>query len=550
MPRAPRPSRALALAVLAAAVAARGDARPHEDPAAGGGALRIVADPPRLLLGRDAAAELTVTAPPDVQELQLTASVGRIEEVRRLPGGGFAARYRPSGERVPQVAIVAAVGRTPRGAEDGWLAIPLSGQGDARVRAAPGSEVSLRIGDETFGPRRARADGVAVIPIVVPPGVREAHHGFRPIDLRIPETPLVHAVIDRAVVHADRQERIHVVAYGVAPHGAARRGDAPIVEPSRGTVALAAREPGVVAGVWTLPPGRAGEERLVVRLPSAPATRAVVRLEAVAGPPAVVAVSFDRDALVAGEADEVAVTARALDAGGNAVPAALELSADGGVLEDVREREPGTVEARLRVASFEGRGELGVTATAPEVGISGARTLPLRPGAPAVVRFERPDGVLRADGRREARLRVSVADGHGNAVDATPAVKAERGAVLGVSAAEAGGWEVRYVAPEVPGPAVERLVASVGPVSGEARRVLLPPDPALGGRRDGRRGARPARAPLRPARRGRGGAGGGGVAARARRRSRLAGRGRPRGRAVRRRADPPRRGVGGACARS
>jgi hypothetical protein len=477
MPRPPRPSRALAgaLLVLAAVAAAPGEARAHDDPASGG-AIKITADPPRLLLGRDAGAELRVTVPAGVQDVQLTASVGRIDEVRRLPEGGFAARYRPSGERVPQVAILAAVGRTANGAEDGWLAIPLSGQGDAKVRAAPGTHIELRIGERTFGPRKARADGVAVIPIVVPPGVREAHHGFRPIDLRIPETPLVHAVLDRSVVFADRQERVRVFAYGVAPHGAARRGDAPIFEPSRGTVAQAAREPGVVTGVWTLPPGRAGEERLVVRLPSSPATRAVLRLEAVAGLPAIVAVSFDRDALVARATEEAAVTARALDAGGNVVPAAITLSADGGTLDELREREPGTMEARLRVASFEGRREVRVTASLPGAGISGSRALPLRPGEPALARFDDPDGVLRSNGRRVARLRLSVADRYGNAVEATPAVTAERGKVLAVSASGAGAWDVSYVGPVVAGPTSERLVASVGPVKANAHRVLLPPD--------------------------------------------------------------------------
>jgi hypothetical protein len=317
-----------------------------------------------------------------------------------------------------------------------------------------------------------------VIPVVVPPGVREAHHGFRRIDLRIPETSLVHTVLERGVVLADRPERVRVLAYVVAPHGAARRGDAPTFEVSRGSVAVVEREPGAFEGTWALPPGRAGEERIVVRLPAAIASRAVARVEAVPGPAAVVAVSFDRDPLVAGAADGVAVTARALDAAGNPVPAYLELSADGGELADVREREPGELLAWLRVGpAFGARREVRVTASAPGTGIAGARTLALRAGEPAVARFQTGDGVVR--GGREARLRVAVADWHGNGADTAPAVTAERGKVLAVAAAAPGTWEVRYLAPAVAALVPERLVASAGGIHATAERLLVPAEAPL-----------------------------------------------------------------------
>ncbi|HET7824757.1 MAG TPA: hypothetical protein VFK90_05470, partial [Anaeromyxobacter sp.] len=321
--RAPSADAALAALLLtagAAALAVAPSAARAQDPGqpASGGVLHVTADPPRLVLGRDSAADLRIATPADVEDVSLSASAGRVEGIRRV-AGGFVARYRAPADRVPQVAIVAAVGRTPHGTEHGWLAIPLSGQGDARVRTAPGEEITLQIGDRSFGPRRAGPDGVAVIPVVVPPGVREAHHGFKPIDLHVPEMQLLHAVLDRGTVLADRQERVRVVAYVVAPHGAARRGDVPVFEPTRGSVSVAEKEPGAFEASWTLPPGRAGEERLAIRLQQSPASRAVLKLDAVAGPPAVVAVSFDRDALVADAEGPVLVTARALDAAGNVI---------------------------------------------------------------------------------------------------------------------------------------------------------------------------------------------------------------------------------------
>lgn len=270
-------ARLLAAVLAAAPLVARA-----QEPAPGaGGVLRITAEPPRLLLGRDAGAELRIQAPPEVEELAVLPSAGRVEGVRRLSGGGFTARYLPPPDRAPQVAILAALGRTARGAVDGWLAIPLSGQGEARVRTAPGAEITLDIAGRAFGPRRADAQGVAVIPVVVPPGVTEAHHGFRPVDLKVPERPLLHAVADRSAVRADRAEQVRVYAYVVAPHGAARRGDVPVLEPSRGSVQVAAREPGAFVATWSLPPGAVGTDRLVVRLPGSAVSRAELRLEAV-----------------------------------------------------------------------------------------------------------------------------------------------------------------------------------------------------------------------------------------------------------------------------
>ncbi|HEY6003072.1 MAG TPA: hypothetical protein VIV57_09360 [Anaeromyxobacter sp.] len=448
---------------------------------ASGGVLHVSAEPPRLLLGRDTTAELRIATPSDVEDVSLSASAGRIEALRRVPGG-FAARFRAPSERVPQVAIVAALGRTPHGTEHGWLAIPLFGQGDARVRTSPGQEITLEIGDRSFGPHRAGPDGIAVIPVVVPPGVREAHHGFKPIDLHVPETQLLHAVLERVTVLADRQERVRVVAYVVAPHGAARRGDVPLFEPSRGSVSAVEKEPGAVEAIWILPPGRAGEERLSVRLQASAASRTVLKLETVAGPPAVVAVSFDRDAFVADSAERVTVTARALDAAGNPVPATLSMAAEGAELADVRQRAPGELEARVVAGpSFGGRRQVRVTASAERLGISGARILPLRPGEPAVARFEDAEGILRGDGARASVLRVAVADRHGNPVDAPPAVTAERGKVLEVASAAPGAFDVRYVAPAVSFPTRERLVATVGGAKATAGPLLLAPAPGWQG---------------------------------------------------------------------
>jgi hypothetical protein len=473
-------ARALALALLALAAGAPGARTARADAApASGGTLALSAAPAALVLGRDGAAELRVGAPADAEGLAVSASAGRIEGLTRVAPGHFTARYRPPADRIPRVVILAAVARGAAGPLDGWLALPLSGQVSARVRTVPGASITLRVGDATFGPRTAGPDGVAVLPLVVPPGVREAHHGFRPLELRVPETTLLHAVADRDAVRADATAAVRVLAFVVAPHGAARRAEPPAFEPSRGRVAVEAREPGAFVATWTLPPGPAGEERLLVRVPGAPASRALVRVSTLPGPPASVAIAFDRAALVAGEAEAVTVTATVRDAAGNPVAAEVALEADGGALGPAAPAGPGEVRARLAVAPrFRGRSALTVTARVPALGLSGARALPLLAGPPATARFDAPARVLLADGAREAALRLTVADAWDNPVVLAPAVSTGAGRVVAVSAAaEPGTWLVRWVPPEVTARTGAALEAALPGVTTRTAVTLVPPRP-------------------------------------------------------------------------
>jgi hypothetical protein len=191
----------------------------------------------------------------------------------------------------------------------------------------------------------------------------------------------------------------------------------------------------------------------------------------------VVAVSFDRDDLVAGGA-AAAVTARALDAGGNVVPAELELDARGAILTEVRVRRPGEVVARAEAGSVLLGDEAVVTATAATVGIAGSRSLPLRPAEAAEALFEGAT-LVRSDGAREAVLQLSVADRFGNAVSAVPAVSAARGRVVSVAAVGRGEYAIRYVGPAVDRAASDELVARVGTLRATAAPLLAPPEPAL-----------------------------------------------------------------------
>lgn len=475
---APQPCRAGARRRFAAAVAlcasAALPALGDQGLAAGaGGVLGMAADPAQLVLGRDPFAELRISAPAEVEELSVTASTGKVENVRRLPAGGFAARYRPPAERYPQVAILAAVGRTGAGTVDGWLAVPLAGQGDARVRGEPGSDVSLRIGDRSFGPGRVGEDGVALIPVVVPPGVREAHRGFVPVELRVPETTLLHAAADRQSVQADRSEAVRVFAYVVAPHGAARKGDPPLVEVTRGSLSLRPREPGAYEGVWTIPPGPAGEERATVRLEGLPASKSVVRVTTTPGPAASVVLALDRTALPAGEGEEVQIVARAQDAFGNPTSGPVLLSADAGTLS-LEDAAPGLARARLRVdPRFQGREQVMVRARAPGAGASAMQPVILvaGPAKRALLTVQRR--YVRAG--PPAVLVLETWDAFGNPAPGPPRVTASLGGPPSLEPLGKGRWVLRHGAGPVTVPTPVRFVAELAGARDETELWLVPP---------------------------------------------------------------------------
>jgi hypothetical protein len=478
--RLPDACAAAALAALLAAAPAT--ARAEAEEIGHGGTLSVSADPPRLLLGREGEARIRIDAPPGVGAVEVTASVGRIESVRREGDGRFGARWIPPARHVPQVAIVAAVARGASGfTADGWVAIPLSARATLRVKTRPGTEIALRVGERTFGPRTAGGDGIAVLRVVVPPGVREAHHGFRPIDLEVPDSTLLHAVADRTRVLADRTEEIRVLAWVVAPHGAARRGDVPVFEPTRGDVRVVAREPGAYEARWSLPPGGAGFQRLAIRLPGAAASTAALRVEAIPGPPATVAVALDRSTLVAGDGGEVAVTARVLDRAGNTVPAGVALDADLGTVARPARRADGATVARWRVPPrFGDRSEATITARVPGSGVAFARRLALEPGAPAVARLEPHVDVIFADGERSAMLRVRVRDRFGNPVAGLlPVAHALRGRAVASADRRPGVYLVRYVPPAVGRPTDERIEIALSGLRTRAEMALVPPRDGL-----------------------------------------------------------------------
>jgi len=438
--------------------------------------IRVTSDRDRLQLGTDREAWVEMLGPEDLTDVSVTTQAGRIDGVERLGPGHFRARYVAPDESAPQVAIVAAVGRCSGGSAHGWLALPLWGVGTATLRARRGANVVVDIGASRFGPVRANRRGIATVPVVVPPGVRYAHDGSKPVDLRLPETTRVHLVAERRDLRADREETIPLRILAVEEDGRPLRIGEPVARAERGSIgALLAMEPGVWTTRLRLPPGPAGPVRIhaaaAARSPETTAT-----LVAQAGPPVALTIELPAAPIRPAQPDAIPIRVKLTDAAGNPARATLTLFSNLGVLTEAEQLESGHYLAECRVpARFGRQRRLVVEARASgERGpLRASASAPLLPEAPASIAIEAPSRAV-ADGRTPVALRVEVRDRHGNTVsDPAPAATASDGQVEAESG-DHGSFVIRWTPPATEAPARQSVEIVAGTVTRHAQFQLEP----------------------------------------------------------------------------
>ncbi|MFN2547350.1 MAG: hypothetical protein ABR567_07965 [Myxococcales bacterium] len=403
-------------------------------------AIAIQAEPSRLELGKGSRAILHVES---ATQPRLSVNAGTIRALREESPGRWVAELVPPRQAFPQVALVAAVA----GGELAWIAIPLSGRGTAEVHTRPGASISVGIGPRSFGPVQADEQGLARVPVVVPPGIHEARYHKQRIPLPMPDSIRVHvvAIDDRGVADRDGSYAIRVLA--VDDSGQPRRGARVVLKPGRGSVsALEEVAPGELRGNWFVPAGASGQLTVAAALADAPdlVARAVVNLDG--GAAATVDLAADRDSVTAGEGREIAVTAREQDAVGNASPEPLELEAPAGfTVRSVAAREWRVIAPDF----FTGRTTADLIVhprgrAAPRAPVS-LRLLPAV-AASASIDPEMPSVRVGPGGR--LKLRVSRADRFGNLVPGAPSGSAEEGEIGGIDPLPDGAFEATYVPPQ------------------------------------------------------------------------------------------------------
>lgn len=427
-------------------------------------ALALSAEPALIRLGADARAVLRVDC---AVQPAITASVGRIESVRHRDGGGWEADYVPPDDALPQVALILAVS----GDEVTWAAIPLWGEGDAVVKTRPRGRISVDIGTQTFGPAIADEHGEAVVPVVVPPGVSEAHHGKRIIPLHVPPSRTVHVALGPAAPAADRAQTVAVYVAAASARGEPRQGAAIRLVASRGSLSAPhERAPGLYEAWLSLQPGAPGEVRVAAALDDAPNFVAEAKLALGGGPARTIRISADRERIGADDpVAELHVSAR--DAAGNAPGDALRFESTAGEVSP-EPTGPGEWDLRLAVApAFAGRDSVEVRASTANA--AAAKTLRLVPGPPETVAFEKPLASLVADGKSRLRLLVQLRDRHGNEIRG---VRPEVSAGQGSAELEErdGALYASYLPPLLRSGGDTTLALRAGALEGRAQLKLLP----------------------------------------------------------------------------
>ena len=466
--RAALPRTAFVAALLAAVLCA-----PGSPLAAEARALRVSASPAALVLGKDEGATLSVQGPADLAPPLLSTNVGVVEELKQTGPGRFTARYRAPTKRHPQVALISALGE----GAFGFVALPLFGQGEAVIHTTAGARIdSVRIGEQSFGPAVADGKGVALVPVVVPPGVGKAFHGTKAIDLGLPDAVHLHVALDRSFAPADQAAVVNVWLVAVTPEGAPRPDPHFALSASQGSVRLVgAAAGGVQRAEWQLPAGPAQGAELSARLEDEPSLSRVAAVTRAAGKAVRFLVECDRERVVAGDGP-LAVRVRVLDVAGNPTRGEVaRVEASLGEVEPLREAGEIWVTKVHLPSSFAGRKELDLRAVSSTGAVLGRTSVALVALEPSVT-LSPPDASATADGKSQLTLTVQASDRFGNPATEPPQVATALGAGTELRLVKPGEWALDYRSPVRTEPGTDTVTVRLG--THEAKRsieLVVPP---------------------------------------------------------------------------
>lgn len=225
--------------------------------------VAINTNPDRIVLGSDTTATIRfnlngpAASTAGDGDLSVLVSSGTLANLTPLGGGQFSALYTAPDKLFPHNALFTVVDRRDPNRSFGAARLALVGKADFPVNTAPNARVIIKIGQREFGPIQADAQGKAQVPIVVPPGVRDAQvisilpDGTRkedPLDLQIPVTQRIKVFPTWAGIPATGEGTVKLRAFVVRPDGAPDPNATVVFNASRGTVGPAVHTGG---GVYT-----------------------------------------------------------------------------------------------------------------------------------------------------------------------------------------------------------------------------------------------------------------------------------------------------------
>jgi hypothetical protein len=239
--------------------------------------------PPKIIIGKNKFSNILLKADSEWSKIWLTTNVGTIDNLKQHDLYTYTARYQPPLRKHPQVAIISVLGRSKNGKLiHGWKIVSLWGQGEAVLRTQPGARIErIRIGETNFGPVVADNQGIAIMPVEVPPGANRAFYQNQVIGLNLPAVSHIHMAVDGQVIKKNAQRLVQVFVYVATKEGVARRDVSLELRSSRGSLRLLPSVgPGVQWAQWELLPGATttGELVLTARLRDEPFSQTRVRL--------------------------------------------------------------------------------------------------------------------------------------------------------------------------------------------------------------------------------------------------------------------------------
>jgi hypothetical protein len=143
-----------------------------------GQTVALRSDKPFVTSGESARIELSALddagRPLRDAQVSLSVNAGSVTEPVSTPEGTFTATFQPAAQEGPQVALFHATVKQGAGSSSAWLALPIHGAHQLRVKAPARSRVRATVGAASFGPVTASASGEATVPVKLPPGISSA----------------------------------------------------------------------------------------------------------------------------------------------------------------------------------------------------------------------------------------------------------------------------------------------------------------------------------------------------------------------------------------
>jgi len=407
----------------------------------------IIEAPARLVLGRDEKAEISVQLPPGMtpdDEPRLYANVGSFTNVR-TQGSRVTATYIPPEEQYPQLGILSAVVEIDGKPHVGVRPLGLAGVGNVRVRGKPGKPVTLKIGEEEFGPITADRRGWAEIEAIVPPGVERGEGPLGAVQLGAAPFSRIVAVPLHPRLSADGRAETAIRIFAFTPAGIPLTDAAITLDVDRGNIAKP--EP-VAPGIFTVhyrAPSELGVASFVARLRGDAASVSSLALPIVTPRPDRIEVTFTPREFTAGS-DAPAVKVLVLDEAGNPTAGAVSFRLSGATVGEVEQIARGRWQTTLQIPDKLPGRVLSVKVTAR--GVETTATLPLHASAPDRIATKSKLEKIVADGAQQSDVIVLVTDRFGNPVEgADVAAVADKGRFLGVEEMGLGQYRARYQAP-------------------------------------------------------------------------------------------------------